>query len=510
MTNSDPSLASSGVVSSPGRQGVLASVLRQRQLWVAAALVLGTAARVHGIGYSLNTDEIFSVRASSSSLSYLVEAVIADRIHPPLYLLLLHFWMQGVGTSEVAIRLLSVAASVGFLFFVSGVAFRIAQGWAALFVVLFCALSGALVYYTQEARPYPFVALFGAMSIWSLLNTQKVASGWRHHVLYGVACAGLMYSQYMGALFLLAQFGVVLLAPFQYKRRLLLCGFLGALSVLPWLAFVAAKTSLTPTAIQGNLAWIDRPTWLNAWQLVVPVFGWMPVARATLLLTALLLLTLAPLLVQHRRVEWSTGRLIAAGALFPPAVAFLVSAYGPVSVWALRQLIPSVLMIVCLLGLGLTLHRPVLRAGLGGTLLAWAVVFGLPAWARHNVDWPTKDIARVLTEMCPGCTVIVPDLPAAVNVAFYSHQPVRPFERQWTVAQLPNLPYSLPGYRDQDQELAQDESGQLLVLCGTAVCKALHALRSRYHPVAHREIAWGIEPWQRRVVWLLGRRALHE
>ena len=61
----------------------------------------------HLTAESIWLDEAFSVSISGLSVPQIVQAAAPD-VHPPLYYFLLHYWMMVFGTSESAVRLLSV------------------------------------------------------------------------------------------------------------------------------------------------------------------------------------------------------------------------------------------------------------------------------------------------------------------------------------------------------------------------------------------------------------------
>ena len=61
---------------------------------------------------SLWFDEGLSVNFASRPLAELIDTLMYRDIHPPLYYLLLHFWMPLAGTSEWAVRLPSAFAAL--------------------------------------------------------------------------------------------------------------------------------------------------------------------------------------------------------------------------------------------------------------------------------------------------------------------------------------------------------------------------------------------------------------
>jgi uncharacterized membrane protein len=96
-----------------------------------------------------------------------------------VYPLLLHGWRALFGSSEIALRSLSVAFNVGAIAFV-GLAARRAFGTAhAAWSLAFMALSGFTLVHAQEARPYTFFLLIAASQVWLLMSAREGAAAAR-------------------------------------------------------------------------------------------------------------------------------------------------------------------------------------------------------------------------------------------------------------------------------------------------------------------------------------------
>jgi hypothetical protein len=143
--------------------------------------LLALALRVwHLSGQSLGYDEGYSVALARQSLSAIAAQTAAD-IQPPLYYDLLHFWMQLFGTSEAAVRSLSLlfgVLTVPLLYALGRRLFGPATGLgrfteppaAAGLAALLGAVSPFWIWYAQEARNYTLVTFLGALSSYLLLE----------------------------------------------------------------------------------------------------------------------------------------------------------------------------------------------------------------------------------------------------------------------------------------------------------------------------------------------------
>src|SRR5215469_7019101 len=80
---------------------------------VTPILLLAAAIRLLGIGNTnLWGDEAFSVMTALDSVRALVESLSSGEPHPPLYPVLLAFWLRAFGHSEMAARLPSAFVGI--------------------------------------------------------------------------------------------------------------------------------------------------------------------------------------------------------------------------------------------------------------------------------------------------------------------------------------------------------------------------------------------------------------
>lgn len=114
---------------------------------------------------SLWRDEAFSVLIAERPLSSFIGSL---GFEPPLYYILLHIWIKIFGTSEIAIRSLSL---LGFLIATYIITLwsekRFGKHWLSWVVPLLFFLNPMLLYYAFEARAYGWVMAFSALSIYA-------------------------------------------------------------------------------------------------------------------------------------------------------------------------------------------------------------------------------------------------------------------------------------------------------------------------------------------------------
>jgi hypothetical protein len=242
---------------------------RALRLGLLLVLVLGAGLRVYRAGgESLWLDEACSVEAAVQPLSGIVAYTRAD-VHPPLYYFVLHYWMPIAGSSETALRMLSVVFSTLTILALYRLTAFLFGGPTGLVGALLLAVSPFHLAAAQEARMY---ALLGLLSLWSMFELARLldpAHARRRVVftMYVLTTALMLYTHVYGffvlvaqALFLggLALWARPVLAPVW--KRILLAQSLALVLFLPWLQvfleqlFHVQKNFWIPPAAAGSLA----------------------------------------------------------------------------------------------------------------------------------------------------------------------------------------------------------------------------------------------------------------
>lgn len=114
---------------------------------------------------SLWRDEAFSYVLSKHSIFEIVRLTSQD-FNPPLYYLLLHFWMDIFGNSEVAMRSLSFIFYILTVFTIYKFAGRVFNNKVALISILIALFNPMLLYFSFEARMYSLLAFVSVGSMY--------------------------------------------------------------------------------------------------------------------------------------------------------------------------------------------------------------------------------------------------------------------------------------------------------------------------------------------------------
>ncbi|HEY5226400.1 MAG TPA: glycosyltransferase family 39 protein [Methylovirgula sp.] len=182
-------------------------------------------------------DEVFSgAAAASPSVGALFTDWITKDVHPPLYLLLLHFWSQLFGVSDVALRLPSLifdVAAIPILYF----GLRRTLGvWTATVAALIVAAAPSAILYSAEARSY---ALLIFLSSLALVFALRIAATRDAGAVPGftIAAIALALTHYFGLAVAGSLYAWLILRDRRNFRLLFVSGVCFAVFVVPWLAF---------------------------------------------------------------------------------------------------------------------------------------------------------------------------------------------------------------------------------------------------------------------------------
>jgi hypothetical protein len=219
---------------------------------VAFALLVGAiAVRIAVIDRSLWLDETISVLQVNRPWLQVAEGQI-NNVHPPLFHLLLHGWVELFGTAAAAMRVLSILWSLLAVCAVWGWSREAFPAVSPVPAAALTAFSPFAVWYATEVRMYAqllaLVALGGWLA-WRIFN--RGATPWRITGLVA-ALTATAYTHYFAALFI-ASLGVVALSVglrHRDLRRSALAVFgacvAAAVLLAPWVAYVLVNRSTVP------------------------------------------------------------------------------------------------------------------------------------------------------------------------------------------------------------------------------------------------------------------------
>lgn len=321
-------------------------------------------------------DEAFSALLARRPVMEIL-GISAREFNAPLYYILLHYWMILLGSSEIAIRLLSVIPHTLLTIFVYRFFRSVVSKNEAFIVALSVFFNPMLLTYAFEARGYSWLALFATVSMlsffrerWSLYLASTVAGLYTHAYLLLLVILQFAYGTYRHLAGRLNQT--------EYKRFLWSLAFVIAI----YLAWIPA---LVWQWIRSAESWI-YPIDL---QLILSVLGnlftsYEGTPGGVWILTSWLSLVLLGFFAIALRKYQDLGSFLALWIFFPLGSILLASVIKPL--YVNRYLIFVAVAESLLAGLGvLSVRKGKMQIGitvLYFALLAWINIF-LPSVSRR-------------------------------------------------------------------------------------------------------------------------------
>ncbi|MEM4782152.1 MAG: glycosyltransferase family 39 protein, partial [Halalkalicoccus sp.] len=225
---------------------------------------------------SLRLAEGYSVLADTTRSLPEIVLLPLDKLHLPLYYLILRFWTALFGFSEASLRAPSALFGIASIVAIYLVATRLYDQQVGVLSAALLALSSYHVYYSQEARMYSLFVLLAILSYYWLLRLpeerpRRAAAG------YLGTTALLAYTHPFSLFVVLAQNCYVFLAlPFgrhetltvPLRRWIPLQTALGVL-IAPWLALALASSTDDSVG-----QWIEEPVLSDVLGVLVTYLGW--------------------------------------------------------------------------------------------------------------------------------------------------------------------------------------------------------------------------------------------
>jgi mannosyltransferase len=239
----------------------LSWIERNKVILVLLICGVGFFLRFYALGAeSFWFDEKMSLYFSQRDLVSILNPPGSETQVPPLYYILLHFWIGLFGTSEIAVRSLSAilgSLSIVALYKLGKYLFNVK---IAIYSSLILAVSIFQIYFSQEARMYSLLTLTTLLSIFFFLKSLN-ENRLRFWIGYIIASILMLYTHFYGVFILIFQFSYLLL---YYRNRTgcvkkcLVAFSLVTLGFFPWLIKLL---EVTPYILEGHsaIAWIPEP-----------------------------------------------------------------------------------------------------------------------------------------------------------------------------------------------------------------------------------------------------------
>lgn len=197
-------------------------------------------------------DEAFSYLLAKKRIIEIISLAAQD-FSPPLYYILLHFWMKIFGTSEIALRSLSLIfywATIYLAFLFLKNIFKLSTKKSLVFLFLFI-INPVLTYYAFEVRMYTMLSFFATYSFYEYYKLCKINNKSKRQSVFPYSITTILglYTHYFMIFVVISQFLFFLITKklkLESKaiKKLLMNFLIIGLSFLPWVIFVLFQRKL--------------------------------------------------------------------------------------------------------------------------------------------------------------------------------------------------------------------------------------------------------------------------
>ncbi|RON38254.1 hypothetical protein BK666_30200 [Pseudomonas frederiksbergensis] len=402
-------------------------------------LVLAAAVRFYYLtAAAIWGDEGSSLLMSQYSLGDIWFHAAHD-VHPPLYFMVLHGWIEVFGNGIFSIRSLSALPGIATVALGFWLVRLMANPRAALLAGLLLALLPTAVRYSQEVRMYSLLGLWLLGATIALVYWVKQPRHTRHLVIYALLMAAGFYTHYFTALCVIVHWAYLLVLrlhpthPMKHITRPAwwLANVAIVVLFLPWLpGLIDLIQHMDALKANGDVGW-ELPVSLSSlpsmiWDYMIQDDGdnlpWLMFAA----LPALLLVVIVLTVVRDRSLyRWSA--LLALYTLVPLLLVFGVSFISPVFIE--RYLTAFALGLPLILGLAIDRlldgFRVVALALL--VLLVGTELVGLKTNATVDVNDQTSVMVEFVNQhYVEGDRIVISDLLWYMPYVYYNHTNAAP------------------------------------------------------------------------------------
>ncbi|MCY4073339.1 MAG: glycosyltransferase family 39 protein [Chloroflexi bacterium] len=162
-------------------------------IFIVFLLLLAFSLRILDAGnWSVRFDEALSVWEAQMGFLEMTEFTARD-VHPPLYFWILHIWLRLVGSSEFAVRSLSIFCGTLSTLTIYSLTWQLSKSKiAAILAMLLVTLSPFHIHWSQDARMYALTMFCAGIAVYAHWR------GWNRMLALGGI--GMVLSHYFGVI----------------------------------------------------------------------------------------------------------------------------------------------------------------------------------------------------------------------------------------------------------------------------------------------------------------------
>lgn len=316
-------------------------------------MIAAAAFRLFNLGgFSMWFDEAYSWHLGNQAVPRIVELAKIDNT-PPVYHVLLHYWIKAGADSDFMIRLPAALFGIMSIFFTYRLGKLLFGGKTALLAASISALSFQLVHYSQENRMYSLQLLLGLIATYYFVLGLRTG-GKKHWLIWSLAVIVSFYTQ-LFTVFLVFAHWIYFLTTIKSSLNNLLnwiiANVIVLLACLPWITVIMNQMG----AMKGDY-WVLPATHLEIVKVGFRLMGGNDFGDRYLL-TALLNIPFIAAALLGLQALWknrnsSEARLLPIIFFLPIIVVFLIS-IGRQSLFYFRYFVFLIPFLHLIMALGL-------------------------------------------------------------------------------------------------------------------------------------------------------------
>ena len=265
-------------------------------------------------------DEAFSIFFAQMDIPSMI-AQFSHENNPPLFVILLHYWIKCFGISPFSVRFLPLLFSSLTVYFIYQTGIRFFNQRIALVASLIFTFSSYTTLFAHETRAYSLLALLSTISMYAFFNIIKNNRRQLYFVILIAANILLSYTHFWGLFIPAIQLLCCIIFPPLRKEKLLL--ILGAclLLAMAYLPYLKVFMDRFHTSVK-NGTWL-RPIDFDSAYLMIWSFSNQPVVAVIFLCT--LLIGLSKLVGRRGEYVSIYAKITTVWFIVPFSLMFLIS-----------------------------------------------------------------------------------------------------------------------------------------------------------------------------------------
>ena len=309
-------------------------------------------------------DEPFTLFHSQKSIADIIKLSVQGEPNPPLFMLLLHFWIKVTGIGTVAVRLLPLLLNGLTVFYIYFIGKRFFSVFTGILASGFFLLSNFHFFHGLEVRTYSLLSLAVAAALYYYLRMLKEPDNWKIILALILSNLALVYSHHFGWFVIFMEFlcGFLYLKDKKAIRSILITIGISAVAYIPFFV-VLIKQFLRSS--QGT--WVEAPG--SGMEYFYRLYG----------------------LLNHRQVFRAVLLVLGAGTIFTIYKRSFKSLPRELLVLFLWWFVPYTIMFAISFNIPMFITRYLLFNSIGLYLFIAAAIFHL--FNQHKIIVPAIGLA---------------------------------------------------------------------------------------------------------------------